>query len=40
MEVKKGDRILFTKYGGTEVKVEGVELIMMKEDEVLAIVKK
>jgi len=38
MEVKKGDRILFAKYAGTEVKVEGEEHLMMKEDDVLAII--
>jgi len=38
MEVKKGDRILFAKYAGTEVKINGEEHLMMKEDDVLAIV--
>jgi chaperonin GroES len=38
MEVKKGDRILFAKYAGTEVKIEGEEHLMMKEDDVLAII--
>jgi len=38
MEVKKGDRILFAKYAGTEVKIDGEEYLMMKEDDVLAIV--
>jgi len=38
MEVKVGDRILFAKYAGTEVKLDGVEHLMMKEDDVLAIV--
>jgi chaperonin GroES len=38
MEVKKGDRILFAKYGGTEVKMEGEEYLMMKEDDVLAVI--
>jgi chaperonin GroES len=37
MEVKKGDRVLFTKYAGTEVKIDGEEHLMMKEDDVLAI---
>jgi len=36
MEVKKGDRILFAKYAGTEVKIDGEEHLMMKEDDVLA----
>jgi chaperonin GroES len=38
MEVKKGDRILFAKYAGTEVKIDGEEHLMMKEDDVLAII--
>lgn len=38
LEVKKGDRILFAKYGGTEVKIDGEEHLMMKEDDVLAII--
>ena len=38
MEVKKGDRVLFAKYAGTEVKMEGEEYLMMKEDDVLAVI--
>ena len=38
MEVKVGDRILFAKYGGTEVKIDGEEHLMMKEDDVLAVI--
>jgi chaperonin GroES len=38
MEVKKGDRILFAKYAGTEVKMDGEEYLMMKEDDVLAVI--
>lgn len=37
LEVKAGDKILFGKYSGTEVKVEGDELLIMKEDEILGI---
>ncbi|MDK1020938.1 MAG: co-chaperone GroES [Candidatus Hydrogenedentes bacterium] len=37
MEVKKGDRILMGKYAGTEVKLDGEEHIIMREDDVLAI---
>ncbi len=40
LTVKEGDTILFTSYAGTEVKVEGKELIVMSEDDVLAIVGK
>jgi len=38
LEVKKGDRALFTKYGGTEVKIEGEEHLMMREDDILAVI--
>jgi len=40
MEVKKGDRVLFAKYAGTEVKMEGEEYLMMKEDDVLAVIER
>jgi chaperonin GroES len=40
LEVKVGDRILFAKYGGTEIKIDGEEHLMMKEDDVLAIVER
>jgi chaperonin GroES len=38
MEVKKGDRILFAKYAGTEIKIDGEEHLMMREDDILAII--
>jgi chaperonin GroES len=38
LEVKKGDRILFGKYSGTEVKIEGAEYLIMSEDDVLGII--
>lgn len=38
LEVKKGDRILMGKYSGTEVKIDGEEHIIMREDDVLAII--
>lgn len=38
LDVKKGDRVLFAKWGGTEVKVDGQELIIMKESDILAII--
>jgi chaperonin GroES len=38
MEVKKGDRILMGKYAGTEVKIDGEEFIIMREEDVLAII--
>jgi chaperonin GroES len=37
LEVKEGDRVLFSKYAGTEVKFEGRELLIMRESDVLAI---
>ena len=38
MGIKKGDRVLFAKYAGTEVKIDGEEHLMMKEDDILAII--
>jgi len=38
VEVKKGDKILFGKYAGSEVKVDGKELMIIREDEVMAII--
>lgn len=38
LEVKAGDRILFGKYAGTEIKLDGHEYIMMREEDVLGIV--
>ena len=38
LEVKKGDRILFGKYSGTEVKIEDEECLIMREDDVLGII--
>jgi len=38
LDVKQGDRILFGKWSGTEVKVDGEELIIMKESDILGIV--
>ena len=38
VELKKGDRILFGKYSGTEVKVEGEEYLIMREDDVLGVI--
>ena len=37
MWVKKGDKILFSKYGGTEVKVDGDDYIIMREDDILGV---
>jgi chaperonin GroES len=40
LEVKQGDRILFGKYSGNEIKVGGDELIILREDEVLGVIEK
>ncbi|HWR92107.1 MAG TPA: co-chaperone GroES [Desulfobacterales bacterium] len=37
MEVKKGDRVLFSKYAGSEIKIDGVEHIFMREEDILGI---
>jgi chaperonin GroES len=37
MELKKGDRVLFSKYAGSEIKIDGVEQIFMREDDILGI---
>jgi len=38
LQVKEGDKVLFGKYSGTEIKVEGEEYLMMREEDVLAII--
>jgi len=38
LEVKEGDRVLFGKYAGTEIKIEGEEHLIMREDDIIAIV--
>ena len=38
MDIKKGDKILFGKYSGTEIKLDGEELLIMREDEVLGVI--
>jgi chaperonin GroES len=40
MDVKVGDKILFGKYAGTEIKIEGKEYLMMREDDILGVVEK
>lgn len=39
MQLQPGDRVLFSAYGGTEIKIDGVEYLVMSEDDVLAVVK-
>lgn len=38
MDVKIGDRILFSKYGGTDVKIDGIDYLIMRQDDVLGVV--
>jgi chaperonin GroES len=40
LDVKVGDLVLFSKYGGTDVKLDGVDHLIMREDDILAIVEK
>ena len=40
LEVKSGDRVLFGKYSGTEIKIEGVEHVILREDEVLGVIER
>jgi len=38
MGVKQGDKILFSKYGGTDVKIDGADYLIMREDDILGVV--
>jgi chaperonin GroES len=40
LDVKKGDRVLFSKYAGTEIKIEGEDHLIVREDDILGIIKK
>jgi chaperonin GroES len=40
LDVKAGDRVLFSKYGGTEVKIDGEEHLIMREEDILGVVEK
>jgi chaperonin GroES len=40
LEVKKNDRVLFGKYSGTDIKIDGVEHLIMREDDILGIIEK
>ncbi len=40
LEVKKGDRVLFGKYSGNEIKIDGIEHIILREEEVLGVLEK
>ena len=39
-DVKVGDKVLYSKYGGTEIKLDGEDLLLMREDDILAVVEK
>ncbi len=38
LDVKTGDKVLFSKYAGTEIKVEGEELLIMREDDIMGVI--
>jgi chaperonin GroES len=38
LQVKEGDRVLFSKYGGTDVKLEGEDYLIMREDDILGVI--
>jgi chaperonin GroES len=40
LDLKKGDRVLFGKYSGTEIKIDGIEHLILREDEVLGVIEK
>ncbi|MDO3378022.1 co-chaperone GroES [Geoalkalibacter halelectricus] len=40
LDVKVGDKVLFGKYAGTEIKIEGKEYLMMREDDILGVIEK
>lgn len=40
MDIKAGDRVLFSKYGGTDIRIEGQDYLIMREDDILGVVEK
>jgi chaperonin GroES len=40
LDIKAGDRVLFSKYAGTEIKIEGTEHLMMREEDILGVIEK
>lgn len=38
LDIKAGDKVLFSKYAGTEIKVEGEELLIMREDDIMGVI--
>ena len=40
LEIKIGDKVLYSKYGGTEIKIDGEDYLLMREDDVLGVIEK
>ena len=40
LEIKVGDKVLYSKYGGTEIKIDGEDYLLMREDDVLGVIEK
>ena len=40
LDIKAGDRVLFSKYAGTEIKIDGTEHLMMREEDILGVIEK
>ncbi|HOE79982.1 MAG TPA: co-chaperone GroES [Smithellaceae bacterium] len=40
LDVKVGDKVLFSKYGGTDIKIDGEEYLIMREDDILGVIEK
>ena len=40
LEIKVGDKVLYSKYGGTEIKIDGNDYLLMREDDVLGVIEK
>ena len=40
LEIKAGDKVLYSKYGGTEIKIDGEDYLLMREDDVLGVIEK
>ena len=40
LEIKVGDKVLYSKYGGTEIKIDGDDYLLMREDDVLGVIEK
>jgi len=38
LDIKKGDRVLFSKYAGNEIKIDGIDHLFMREDDILAVI--